>query len=526
MLNRFLRSKFLNLRTLIVLLAFIVTAMTLFNGFHATYQVQKEQLIKQTLDTHHAYSLKLAAATDNFLISAHQQLSFSAELIKKNFDDTQLMTDEANRLVTQTASFNSVGVVNTEGIIIATSSGIPDIIGTKLNSIGVLESLQAQAPMVTTPYTSVLGNLVTLITYPIFDDSGNYLGYIGGSIYLKERGILNALLADHFHQDDSYVYVIDKNKQLIYHPDPKRIATYPKGDIILGIDLNKPSGYAQGKNSLDIEMLADFATIKTAKWGIVAQRPLDKTLDPLDNLMMRVVSHMLPLILLTFVVIWLVANLISQPLRRLADAAQRLDADTAHSDLSNISSWYFESNKLKQAMLSGLGLLSTQINQLQQDADTDPLTGALNRRGLQLLLEQMVQKRIPYSLLVIDIDYFKQVNDTFGHAAGDKALIALTQTMHDISRVQDIVARTGGEEFLLVLPRASASVAFKIAERLRTNVANLQIDPIGSITVSIGVATCSHNIRTINEVMDNADKALYQAKSLGRNRTEVFTPKD
>lgn len=496
--------------------------MTLLNGFHATYQVQKEHLIKQTLNTNHAYALKLASATDNFLKAAHQQLAFSATLIEKNFDDRLLMTNEANRLLAQTDSFSSIGIVDKDGVVLATSSGISHIVGNKLQSLAALEALAAQAPAVTTPYMSIIGNLITLITYPLFDVSGNYLGYVGGSIYLKERSILNALLGEHFHQDGSYVYVVDKNKQLIYHPDPRRIGTYPDGHIAVNVVLNTPSGSIHASNSLGVDMLAGYATIETAQWGVVAQRPVVATLEPLDNLMKQVIYHMLPLILLTFVVIWLVANLISQPLRRLADAAQRMDSPTAHSDLSNISSWYFESSKLKHAMLSGLGLLSNQIDQLQHDADTDPLTGALNRRGLQLLLKQLVQKKIPYSVLVIDIDYFKKINDTFGHAAGDQALIALTQTMHEISREQDIVARTGGEEFLLVLPKAPSAVALKIAERLRTSVAELEIEPIGSMTVSIGVATCSHNLKSIDAVIHQADQALYQAKRLGRNRTEVF----
>lgn len=173
-------------------------------------------------------------------------------------------------------------------------------------------------------------------------------------------------------------------------------------------------------------------------------------------------------------------------------------------------------------MLSGLGLLNTLISQLKKDADTDPLTGAFNRRSLQLLLDKLEQERIPFSALAIDIDHFKKVNDTFGHAGGDKALIALTQIIRQVCREQDIVARTGGEEFVLILPNTTADMALLISERLRERVANMYIEPIGSMTISIGVATCTEHVKSTAEVLKSADQALYNAKSLGRNRCEVF----
>lgn len=123
----------------------------------------------------------------------------------------------------------------------------------------------------------------------------------------------------------------------------------------------------------------------------------------------------------------------------------------------------------------------------------------------------------------MDIDHFKKVNDTFGHAGGDKVLIALTQIVRQICREQDVVARTGGEEFVLILPNTTSDIAQVIAERLRDRVANMHIEPIGSITISIGIATCTEHVKSTSEVLDSADQALYNAKVLGRNRCEVFT---
>lgn len=521
-----MHNKLINLKNLIILLAFSVAFITLTNGFYANYQVQKSQLIKHSLDTNHAYAQKLAAATDNFINAAHQQLAFAARIIEKNLDNQALIMREAERIHLQTASFNSVIIANNQGIALATSPNTLGIIGGKILSIGAQEALKAQKPLVSTPYLSSVGNLLVLISAPMFDSSGNYLGYVGGTIYLKEKSILNDLLGKHFHKDGSYIYVIDKSKRIIYHPSQKRVGSYIENNKVINSVIKNISGSAQVTNSLGIEMLAGFSPITTANWGVVAQRPVTATLSPLDDLMKRVIYRTLPLALFTFFIIWLLANYISRPLRQLATTAKEMDSPSAHSSLANVRSWYFESKELKQAMLKGLELLNIQINQLKEDAATDPLTGAFNRRSLQLLLERLKQKNIYFSVLAIDIDHFKKVNDTFGHPAGDQALIILTQLMRKASRDQDIIARTGGEEFLLILPNTASETALTIAERLRVKVANTQIDPIGSIQVSIGIATSPENVVSTETTLNQADEALYQAKKSGRNRCVVFTLTD
>ena len=102
-------------------------------------------------------------------------------------------------------------------------------------------------------------------------------------------------------------------------------------------------------------------------------------------------------------------------------------------------------------------------------------------------------------------------------------LIKLVVVMNQVSREQDIVARTGGEEFLLILPGTDIDTALVIAERLRMSVEQMQIEPIGSIHVSVGVSACSATNKSSEEVLKQADKALYQAKRLGRNRCEAYS---
>lgn len=132
-----------------------------------------------------------------------------------------------------------------------------------------------------------------------------------------------------------------------------------------------------------------------------------------------------------------------------------------------------------------------------------------------------MDKQIPFAVLEIDIDFFKQVNDTFGHDTGDEVLKTLTRIIQSLSRKHDIVSRTGGEEFLLVLPNENNDSAFVIAERLRNQVATTSMAKVGYINVSIGIATWPQHSDDIDQVYKCADKALYHAKETGRNKTVI-----
>jgi diguanylate cyclase (GGDEF)-like protein/PAS domain S-box-containing protein len=160
---------------------------------------------------------------------------------------------------------------------------------------------------------------------------------------------------------------------------------------------------------------------------------------------------------------------------------------------------------------------------------TDDLTGIYNHRFFieQLNLEVDRQKRypIPLSLLMIDIDYFKNYNDINGHLAGDQVLKAIAILIQRAVRQTDIIARYGGEEFSAILINAGREKALEIAERVRRNVAdtrfpNESAQPNKDLTVSVGVATFSSSISTLTDLIREADHALYRAKKAGRNRIE------
>lgn len=163
----------------------------------------------------------------------------------------------------------------------------------------------------------------------------------------------------------------------------------------------------------------------------------------------------------------------------------------------------------------------------------DELTGLINRRSLlEALSQQLATARRhgqPLALLMIDIDYFKQVNDLHGHLSGDKVLKAVARAIAGRTRAQDLPGRLGGEEFLVILPNTTAQGAVQLAELLRQGVGTTEFQsasgkPI-AITISIGV--CEHGqmlAPQCDDMISAADQALYLAKKNGRNRVEVFAP--
>ena len=168
------------------------------------------------------------------------------------------------------------------------------------------------------------------------------------------------------------------------------------------------------------------------------------------------------------------------------------------------------------------------LDTCEEEAFTDHLTGLANRRRFERQLEREVSRTQRYSrpfcLLLADIDNFKQVNDTYGHDAGDEAIRLLAAKLQAGTRGIDLAARIGGEEFAVILPETDLEGGLDVAERLRVAIKGALIPAVGQITASFGVAEFPLCAATGRELMAVADAALYEAKRKGRDRVERGTP--
>lgn len=172
------------------------------------------------------------------------------------------------------------------------------------------------------------------------------------------------------------------------------------------------------------------------------------------------------------------------------------------------------------------GQLDQLVKQLAAAARTDSLTQLANRRELEerfaAELERSTRTARPLSIVVLDLDWFKEYNDRFGHSAGDRVLVLLAQALKRATRTSDIVARLGGEEFGVLAPETDETEAYLLSERLRAEVRSAFARETEKMTISCGVASFPIHGITLGELLHAADRALYEAKESGRDRSVVF----
>jgi diguanylate cyclase (GGDEF)-like protein len=162
---------------------------------------------------------------------------------------------------------------------------------------------------------------------------------------------------------------------------------------------------------------------------------------------------------------------------------------------------------------------------------TDPLSGCLNRRGLEQQLKRELARAArsgkDVALLALDVDYFKDINDSWGHRAGDAVIQEVGEILRSIARGGDCVARTGGDEFTLLLPETSAAGAFRLATRVREAVSEHRFQGVSKLAVSVSIGLVAdrvHDENILHDLHSRADEALYAAKEAGRDRVSIWTP--
>jgi diguanylate cyclase (GGDEF)-like protein len=176
-------------------------------------------------------------------------------------------------------------------------------------------------------------------------------------------------------------------------------------------------------------------------------------------------------------------------------------------------------------------MLREAMSKLQEASDRDGLTGIFNRRFIEKSLAVALSRARRYgerlALILTDIDHFKQVNDQYGHLAGDETIRRVCQVLADNLRTSDLLGRYGGEEFLVLMPQTGGDDAMVVAERLRRMVENTPVaynDLTLRVTISLGVTELRADTKNYEQMIHEADKALYLSKVSGRNCTHILLP--
>ncbi|MET3053952.1 sensor domain-containing diguanylate cyclase [Pseudomonas alkylphenolica] len=513
-----IHSVSVGLRGLILILVLLAVMATLCNSLWVAYGVQRDALVHSALQANQAYTSKVASSIGQFITSAHNRLHFSSQRVGRHFNDQQLLKEEVTRLQAEDNAFNAVLILDAAGKVLQIYPDQAQMVDATLTTDEVQHALHARRPLVSHAYVNVLGNLIVFISQPVFSPSGQFLGVIGAAIHIRKEGTLHTLISNHYHRDGTFAFIADDNRRLLHHSDHQRIGEVLSTSATVDAALRGEQGAMETVNYRGIAMLAGYAQVPEAHWAVVAQQPREQALAPLGQLMREMLIKLIPAGLVGLVVILVATLLITRPLRQLADSAEQLAAPQATEQLNAINAWYAEAAAIRRALLSGVQLLQQKLGSLSHQAQSDPLTGLANRRAMSAALETLTQTQRPYAVLALDIDHFKRVNDTFGHDVGDDALKQVAAIIAANSREQDLACRAGGEEFVLILPEANLEVAREIAERIRHTIATTPVPQVGTLTISIGVASRSIETPTAESVLKRADQQLYHAKESGRNR--------
>lgn len=507
-----------DLRRLIMWMCLFFVVLALGNGLHAAYRVQHGLLLQHSLDTNRAYAEKLAQVTDSFLKASAQYLKATALDVTESSLDLVATKKELVQLASITDSFNAIIAVDSSGKIFAAAPANAHMVGTHLLAAQARQLLNAKESVaISSAFKGPDDRWMSIIASPIFSHDGSYAGFVGGVIYLQGDSALQNTLDKLHYQHGSYFYIVDEKGTVVHHPHHNLIGSSLKNIESVPAVLRGEMGTQRMSDAESKGRLVSHAPIMIANWGVVAHRPTDVALSNIDELFLQTLYYSLPLFIISLLAIWWVARFIAHPLRELAEVAANLDNRANFSRIRYIRGWYVEAALIRKGLLQGFSAVGNRIRKLHREGSTDSLTGLFNRRGLDAAMGKLTEAAGDGAVVMIDIDHFKAVNDKYGHAVGDEVLKTIAALIMAEARTEDVVARMGGEEFVVLLPETGLDPARRFAERLRSAIEQTHFDRVGKVTISLGIASYPKHGANVHDSLVLADAALYRAKAAGRN---------
>ncbi|MBB6731286.1 sensor domain-containing diguanylate cyclase [Cohnella zeiphila] len=518
------KGRGVRLSFIIFAVVFISVAATLALSTAVGYRIQSRALTRNTLDLNRITANELSRTTQTIILSMQDTLKSASESISGGPLPEPAVQREIDFLRASVPYFNSVVLVNAGGTVVSTSPEALNIKGQKLTSTQAKQALAGKKPMISAPYKAATGRMIVLASYPVYDENGVYAGFIGGSIYLQEKNVFQNILGkQEDNKNGSYYYVVDASGNLIYHPEAERIGENVSANPAVRSIMNGIGGQMAIRNTEGIRFLAGFSIVPAVGWGIVSQTPASSVDSDVGQTVTRMAAVSAPLAAVLLLLGLLVSRRLAAPINRLAQLAFRLNRGEAAVDMPEAPRyWNYEANELYQAVSGAFRALNQKAEDFSREAHTDQLTGLTNRRMMDLIVGRWIGQRLPFAVIMLDLDRFKSVNDTYGHLKGDEVLRFLARIMTEEKRDEDYCCRYGGEEFAVLLPYASAEQAFEVAERIRARTEG-EISPVGkAMTLSLGVSSFPAGAEDAESLFRQADGALYQAKQTGRNRTVLY----
>jgi diguanylate cyclase len=385
---------------------------------------------------------------------------------------------------------------------------------------------------------------------PVYDQKGQLRAVLGAHAHWRwTSDAINEVMPDDASQRKIEIFIVNSNNEIIYPDHPEKL---PGSPVVPQKYKTDSFGFHEwGSNEYYLTTVAAVSEPVAdnkwpLNWKVMVRQPRDQVLSEVNKLQ-RIVTLIVAAAAVVFIFLaWMLGDYISRPIIQLSKLAKKV-SDGGEKILFNVSANSKELKELNSAMEDMAATLLARKHaledankdlqstvaertaeleaanqELSQLARRDALTGLSNRLAAneRLLHEfhRMMRNQEQYAVLMMDIDFFKKVNDTYGHATGDAVLTHVANQIQTSLRKTDFAGRVGGEEFLIILPKTNLENAISIAEKIRQNIKTSHVDPVGHISVSIGVAMAAPEQESAQTAVDQADKGLYAAKQAGRDR--------
>jgi len=428
-------------------------------------------------------------------------------------------------------------IIDLEGHLVATSAPVRETPAMPANWRANVHS--GQAIIGEASFDKSLKTRVIFIADPIRTPGGKIIGILGANLSLSA---FDRVLTKYTQTDTRETYLVNTQGKVLasshlFSSASQEVYLDHATVTRLYDHIGQPTTYTSYDGPM---VIGTLNVVPTLGWGVVAEMDKVKAFSQIEALQRMTLVLVGCLLVGIGLCAYLLGLTIVRPLRRLTQGADQVAAgDLAvdlpvktHSEVGYLTQVFNHMvgrlRRSREELDDVNAELQEKNSKLHQLSITDELTGLFNRKHLMETLDAEVTRskrnEHTFALLVIDIDHFKLINDTYGHQKGDEVLRLLGDIFHDTVRSCDYVARYGGEEFIVMLPEVGTAGGLEVAERIRARVARESINRKGDrITVSIGMAMFAEHGDTTEVLFQQADQALYAAKTAGRNRVVKAT---
>ncbi|MEE1612905.1 sensor domain-containing diguanylate cyclase [Microvirga sp. CF3016] len=382
------------------------------------------------------------------------------------------------------------------------------------------------------------------VAAPVRDESGRVVGVIGAHLswtWAEERR--QTILRSQARSNGKSIWILSGDGTMLLGPS---IGSRPFTDEQIRAMRQARTGAFEDPSGPE-PMLTGYAVADGYKdypglnWIVISRQPDSIAFAATKGIVWTIIGLGCVIALAGLICALFIARGVARPLQAIIQAADKIGRDPTISQVPRVTgsleiirlsaalrSLLRRAGAAEQQVIEVASQREKDVTALRQLAETDALSGLLNRRGFSLLADDAftLSRRSERSLavLLLDIDLFKRVNDTYGHAAGDAVIQAVGTVLTKALRSSDIIARFGGEEFIVLMHAVDANGIITVAQNLRRAIEALSIkhqDQNLSVTISVGGAMARLEDRDIQDVIERADGALYKAKAAGRNRVVV-----